>query len=273
MANQAAAKGEEGFMQLGPFFISDAQAAELMQPREGTLDDPAQRAQTRAVRQTTPRQPALDAALGQGLPVWLRIIRTIPQYPLGTAARRAAQPCDRGNRLHEGQQLRDIVGVGAGEDGRQRYAAGVGDYVVLGASLATVRRIRSCFFPPWTARTDDESTTARDRSSCSRRRNSASSVACKRAQTPAACQSRKRRQHVMPEQPNSAGSISQGMPLLSTNKMPVKASRSSTGLRPGYLKRRAGFTGSSGATKIHKSSSSSGLAIALSQKHRECRAR
>lgn len=42
-------------MQLDPFFISDAQAVELMQLRVGALDDPAQLAQTGAVRQAAPR--------------------------------------------------------------------------------------------------------------------------------------------------------------------------------------------------------------------------
>ena len=42
-------------------------------------------------------------------------------------------------------------------------------------------------------------------------------------QTPASCQSRSRRQQVMPEpQPISRGSISHGMPLLSTNRMPLE---------------------------------------------------
>lgn len=48
--------------------------------------------------------------------------------------------------------------------------------------------------------------------------------------------------------------------------MPVSATRSSTGLRPGWLKRRGGWGGNSGTIKAHKSSSSSGLAISLSRK-------
>jgi hypothetical protein len=46
-------------------------------------------------------------------------------------------------------------------------------------------------------------------------------------QMPASCQSRNRRQQVMPEpQPSSCGSISQGMPLRSTKRIPVKQARS-----------------------------------------------
>ncbi len=56
-------------MDVGPFFISDAQAAQLMQPGDRAFDDPAQSTQAGAVRQTSPRQFALDAPLGQRLPV------------------------------------------------------------------------------------------------------------------------------------------------------------------------------------------------------------
>lgn len=233
-------------MDVRPFFISDAQAAELMQPGDRALDDPALRAQASAVR--------------------LRIIRTVAQHSLRTEARGTALAADGRNRIDQRQQLGHVVRIGAGDDGRQRHAVGVGDQVVLGAGLAAIRRMRSSFFPPRTARTDEESTTTRDRSSCSRRRNSESTVACSCSQTPACCQSRKRRQHVIPQQPSSAGSISQGMPLLSTNRMPVSATRSSTGLRPGYLKRRGGLCGNRGAISVHKSSSSRGLAITLSRK-------
>jgi hypothetical protein len=69
-------------------------------------------------------------------------------------------------------------------------------------------------------------------------------------QTPASFQSRSRRQHVMPlPQPISWGSISQGMPLLKTKRMPVRAARSGTGGRPPFgLRRRFG---SSGAIRAH----------------------
>lgn len=50
----------------------------------------------------------------------------------------------------------------------------------------------------------------------------------------ASCQSLRRRQHVIPEpQPSSRGNICQGMPLRSTNRMPVRQARSDTrGLPP-----------------------------------------
>ena len=78
---------------------------------------------------------------------------------------------------------------------------------------------------------------------------------------PACCQSRKRRQQVMPEpQPTSCGRYSQRMPVFSTNRMPVKTARSGTRGRPGFsLSQRGG--GSSGATTAQSSSLTNGLAI------------
>jgi hypothetical protein len=41
VADQAAGKGEEGFVDVGAAFVADAQAPVLMQPGQGALDDPA----------------------------------------------------------------------------------------------------------------------------------------------------------------------------------------------------------------------------------------
>jgi hypothetical protein len=51
-------------------------------------------------------------------------------------------------------------------------------------------------------------------------------VRCSRSQIPALCQSRRRRQQVMPlPQPISRGSCSHGMPVESTNRVPVSTAR------------------------------------------------
>ena len=89
-------------------------------------------------------------------------------------------------------------------------------------------------FRPPGARTAAEPKDARDqsmRSACPRR---SSTAPCSRSHTPASCHSRSLRQQVMPEpQPISCGSISQGMPVLSTNRMPVRTARlSMRGLPP-----------------------------------------
>ena len=87
--------------------------------------------------------------------------------------------------------------------------------------------------------TEEESTTARDQSIWSACWRWAKRAAWTFFQTPCFCQADKRRQQLMPlPQPNSCGSSSQGMPVRSTNKMPLSAWRCPIGLRPGYRRRR-----------------------------------
>src|SRR5215213_973212 len=108
---------------------------------------------------------------------------------------------------------------------------------------------------------EQESTEARDQSIRSAPRIRASSSACTRVQTPAACQSRSRRQQVMPQpQPISRGSISHGIPDFSTNRMPVSAGRFSTAGRPPFGPGRGGG-GSNGPTTAQRSSGSSACAM------------
>ena len=63
-----------------------------------------------------------------------------------------------------------------------------------------------------------------------------SSSRCRHCHTPAACQSCSRRQQVTPDpHPISAGSISHGMPVRSTSRMPVNAAHDGTGGRPPWV--------------------------------------
>ncbi len=81
-----------------------------------------------------------------------------------------------------------------------------------------------------------------------------------RSHTPARCQSRRRRQHVIPEpHSSSCGSICQGMPLRRTNKMPVRHARSEMRGRPPLGRR--GVVGKNGSTRSHNGSGSSAAAI------------
>jgi hypothetical protein len=80
--------------------------------------------------------------------------------------------------------------------------------------------------------------------------------------TPASVQSRSRRQHVMPgPYPSCWGRSTQDMPVSSTNRMPFRQARSSSGSRPGQRERR-GRTGTSGWIRVHSSSLTSYLAMA-----------
>jgi hypothetical protein len=108
------------------------------------------------------------------------------------------------------------------------------------------------------------STTARDQPIWSERASQSSSAKCIRSQTPARCQSRRRRQHVIPDpHPSSCGSICQGMPLRRTKTMPVRHARSETRGRPPCGRR--GRIGKKGSTRSHNRSGSNAAAIRRSR--------
>jgi hypothetical protein len=107
--------------------------------------------------------------------------------------------------------------------------------------------------PAYAARTEQLSTTARDQSIRPSRASQSSTAKWMRSHTPANCQSRKRRQHVIPEpQPSSCGNICHGIPLRRTKRMPVRHARSEMRGRP-PLGRRAGI-GKNGSTRSHNGS-------------------
>ena len=99
--------------------------------------------------------------------------------------------------------------------------------------LAAIRWIWARGRPPFFAGIDDESTQTRLKSSLLAPRRRRSNSSCNLSQTPASCQSRSRRQQVMPEpQPSSGGKSSHAMPVLSTNRIPLSAARSEMRGRP-----------------------------------------
>src|SRR5512135_1974746 len=110
--------------------------------------------------------------------------------------------------------------------------------------------------PPF-ARTLTESMHTRDQSSSPLRPSSPSTAGCRASHTPARCHSRSRRQQVQPEpNPSSAGTAAQPIPVVRTNRMPSRASRSSRRGRPPGPRGRDGG-GISGSSRVHKRSSTS----------------
>lgn len=82
--------------------------------------------------------------------------------------------------------------------------------------------------------------------------NASAGRKCRRSQMQPACQSRRRRQQVMPlPKPGSCGKSSHAIPVCSTNKMPFNAARSSTLGRPPWGE--GSTVGSSGCNAFHNS--------------------
>ncbi|ALX43627.1 transposase [Burkholderia humptydooensis] len=244
----------------------------MMQPSMSTFDDPTDFSKATTVRLTAPRDAGGDVALVKDASVFVVVVTTVGVDAGRTAQRPSTHAADRHNGLDQRNQLGDVVTIGAGQDCRDRRSVGVGGDVVLRPGSSSIGGVRASFSPAPTARIDDESTTTREKSIFSAARSFASSTACSRSHTPACCQSRSLRQQLTPEpHPISDGKSRQRMPVFSTKRMPVKAARSATGLRPGYLKRRGFGGGSSASISAHSSSSMIGLPISLARLSRRPR--
>lgn len=251
-------------MNISATLKADTEAAEIMEPGVSTFDHPTHLPKAAAMRLAAPCNAGRDVALMKQAPVLVVVVAPVCVHALGPTQWSAASTSDRHNGLDQGYQLRDVIAVCAGQDRRDRRTVGVGGDVVLGTGSRAIGGVRSSFSPAPTARIDEESTTTREKSIWSAARSLASNCACNASHTPACCQSRSRRQQLTPEpHPISAGRSRQRIPVFNTNKIPVSAARSGTGLRPGYLNRRGLAGGRSGSISFHNSSSMIGLPISL----------
>jgi hypothetical protein len=260
--DEAARQMQEGLMDMCAAIITNSQSAELMEPTQRAFHDPAKSAQTAAVRCTAMGDGRCDAAGPQLHAMEIGIERAVGVQQVGALSRSSALAFHRQHGIDQRNQLGDIMAAGRGEADGQRGALGIGKNVVFRAGLAAIRRIRAGFFAPPTARTLLLSTAARDqsiKSACCKRVNN---TWCSFLHTPDSHHSCSRFHKVMPQQPISWGKSSHGIPVLSTNKIPVRHVRSALrGFPPfGEGDRR----GRSGSTIAHSSSSTNRLDMASS---------
>ena len=248
-------------MDVGAALVADAKTAVLMQPGDRPFDDPAAAAEPGSVRSLRPGDLRLDVPAAQLAPCVARVVGAVAVQLARAVGWSTATAAHRRDRVHECDQLGDVVAVAAGERDSERRAAAAGDYMVLGAASGAIDGAGAGLVAPPNARTCELSIAARDQSISSAWCNLTSSNSCSRCHTPACCHSRNRRQQVTPEpQPISCGKYSHGIPVWSTNKIPVSTLRSSIRLRPGK-RCRLGTFGINGSTRSHNSSDTNTLAI------------
>ena len=87
MADHHARELEESFMNVSTPFVAHAQAAQVMEPGESALDNPAAFAKSAAMSNTAPGQKWPDAALSQLTSMGLRIVSAVALHRFGTLAR------------------------------------------------------------------------------------------------------------------------------------------------------------------------------------------
>src|SRR5205085_12296053 len=124
---------------------------------------------------------------------------------------------DRLDGSHNLDEHLTVMDIGSGTDYRERDPLSVDHKMALRSRFTSIRRRRPGCLAPFLAGTLAESTEARVQSILPASPSLSSNSWCNLSQTPASCQSRRRRQQVMPlPQPISGGNISQGRPVLST---------------------------------------------------------
>ncbi|MCY1262954.1 hypothetical protein D9M68_135960 [compost metagenome] len=151
-ADESPAEFQERFVNVGPTIEANAKTAEVMKPGVSPFNHPAEFSQATAVFGAAPRNHRLDTALAQSLAMRVGIVATISKDDLGLLKRPAARAADRNYRIDERQQLRDIVAVGAGQDGTDGDAIGIDEDMVLGTRPRAISGVRTCFSPAPTAR-------------------------------------------------------------------------------------------------------------------------
>ena len=239
-------------------FVSDAEPAILMQPRQGSFNHPSVHTQSTAVFHVSLGENGCDMSVAKNLAVRLRIIRPISLHRVGLLPGAPSTSGDGRNPVNQRKKLSHIMSVCSRQSGGQRDAVAISDHVMFAPQFPSIRWIRPRLRPPKTARTDALSTIARDQSIESASRSFVSNNLWIFFHTPFFCQSRRYRQHVIPEpQPISCGSISHGMPLWSTNRIPVSTFLRSKGFLPGYRRRRRLGGGRIGSISSHNSSETS----------------
>jgi len=193
---------------------------------------------------------------------FLGVVSPISQDAIGATARPTTQALQRRNGIEQRQRLGGVVAIRASQFNCQWNATPITDHMALAARLA-----RSVGFAPvcgpqkLLAQNNYQQLHGTSRSGHNERANSATRSESSPKFRPC-CQSRKPRQHVMPEpQPSCFGSIRHGIPLRSTNRIPVRQARSDTRGRP-----PCGFgaeAGRSGPIKLHRASETSSAAITI----------
>jgi hypothetical protein len=107
----------------------------------------------------------LDTALAKFPAMWLGVVPAIGVNDFGLLKRPATYTANRRNGIDERQQWGSVVAVRSGQDGTDGDAIRIDENVMFGTGSRAIRGVRASFSPAPTARTDDESTAAREKSS------------------------------------------------------------------------------------------------------------
>ena len=230
-------------MNISSALITDFQTTITVQPSQRSLNDPTMSTEPFTTLNSSPSDAWDDPTFSQDFAIMVAVVPFVSMEFLRTLSRSSALLTNGWDGIHHRFQHRCFVHIGSRVPYDEWDSSSFDHKMALRARFAAIRWVRAGRFAPPGAGTMPASRLARDQSSSSAPARVSNNFWCSRSQTPAVCQSRNRRQQVIPlPQPISAGSISQGMPVCNTNRIPANAAR---------LERRGlppfGFSGSGGS--------------------------
>lgn len=234
---------------------ADSEASELVEMADGLLDHPADSPESDDGFVPALRDDRFDSFGAQPIAEAPGVVAAIGEDRIGAVPWMPDSAGNRRDGVHERFSGTDVGDVAAGGDDRERESVAVAGDVVLRSGAAAVYRGRPDAIAPFFARTWLLSRQTADQSICASACSSESRSRCRRSQTPASVQRRNRRQQVTPEpNPSWEGRCRQLMPVWSTNRMPRRHVRSSSGTGPRLPGR---CSGRSGAIRSQSASSMS----------------
>ena len=129
---------------------ADEESAAVVEPGEGTFDDPAVAAEPGSVFGLAARDDRSDAALPDEAAVLVVVVAAIGDQRPWPAPRASDSAADGRHPVEQVEQLGDVVAVAAGERPGERDPAAVYEQVVLAACSAAIdgagTRFRAPFF-------------------------------------------------------------------------------------------------------------------------------
>jgi hypothetical protein len=144
---------------------ADEEASAVVEPGEGSFDDPAVLAEPGAVFGLASRDHGFDAALPDEAAVLVVVVAAVGEQRLGSPAGPADATADGRYPVEQFEQLGDVVAVAAGQCPGERDPAAVYEEVVLAACPAAIDGAGTRFRAPFFAWIWLPSTTARSHSS------------------------------------------------------------------------------------------------------------
>jgi hypothetical protein len=246
------------------FLIATAQSTPIEEPVKTSFHDAAVLSETTFMLCISLCNERLDLAMAERSANFVfRVACSISEQFIGTLSSAAVFGFDTQKRIDQRNSHFGIMNIGCGMFDDQRNSLAVGNQVPLRAILAAIRGLWASLCPPKTARILQLSIADLLQSIKPLSPNSSRILRQIFVQTPAFCQSRSRRQQVIPlPQFIYLGRYSQGVPVLRTNRIPVNAARFEIVGRPPLGFGRSG--GDKGSILFQSSSGKSCLAIASS---------